>query len=75
MTAKFLDYLRRVEVQFRCKGDASGRQDDDRRLYLYCRLQTVADNLKAKATCIQTAETLNVWYTRDLAKNEVWWRA
>ena len=74
MSKTFLEYLRRVEVQFRCK-DSTSHRDDDRRLYVYCRLQTISDNCKAKFTCLQTADILNAAYLRDIANGEAWWRS
>ena len=74
MTKTFLDHLQRVHVQFMCK-DMDGRRDDDRRLYLYCRLQTISENRKAGYTCIQQADMLNASYLRDIANGEAWWRS
>jgi hypothetical protein len=73
MNKNFLEYLRRVEVQFRCK-DTNSARDDDKRLYLYCRLLTVSEYMRDKMTCIQCAEWINVSYLRDIANNETWWR-
>jgi len=72
MTKSFKKYLDRVDLAL---ASLNGyRNDDDLRLYLFCRLQTVSDHFKSKGGVDATAAMIFRHYCRDVADANRWWQ-
>ena len=73
MSKLFKKFLDRVDLDLAALNGY--RNDDDLRLYLFCRLQTVSDHHKAKASPSSTAAMIFRQYERELANGgKGWWR-